>query len=71
MINFQESNWDLVGIELAIPGSTFRLTSVARHVTDCTNVHTESNQICLVTYLHKWVSRSITVVFLSPLHGPQ
>ena len=59
--------WDRVGIKLATPGSAFRLTSVARHVTDCANGHTESNQICLVTYLHMWVSRSITVFcFLDP-----
>ena len=65
--------WDRVGMELATPGSAFRLTSVARHVTDCAKSHTESNQICLVTYLHKWVSRSITIFlfFRSPLHGPQ
>ena len=60
-----------MGFNLATPG--FRLTSVARHVTDCANGHTESNRICLVTYLYKWVSRSITVFLLfgSPLHGPQ
>ena len=27
--------WDRAGIELATPGSEVRLTSVARHVTDC------------------------------------
>ena len=27
--------WDRAGIELATPGSAVRLTSVARHVTDC------------------------------------
>ena len=59
--------WDLVGIELATPGSAFSLTSVARLVTDCANGHTESNQICLVTYLQEWVSRSITsFCFLDP-----
>ena len=61
-----------LGSNLMTPGSAFRLASVARHVTDCTNGNSESNQICLVTYLHKWVSRSITVFcfFGSPLHGP-
>ena len=27
--------WDRAGIELVIPGSAVRLTSVARHVTNC------------------------------------
>ena len=40
--------WDRVGIKLATPGSAVRLTSVARHITDCAMWHSAIEISCSV-----------------------
>ena len=42
--------WVWKGIELATPGSAVRLTSVARHVTDCATQHGHNSLILILLF---------------------
>ena len=61
--------WYRAGIELATPGSAVRLSSVARHVTDCATQPSLHRFYCnLMTWLF-FADLSNMYSLLKPIHG--